>query len=528
MPRKKKITIQTVPKVTRGTITDKDGFIVPHYSYSSLVLFTSNQLMFKIRYINHDKIETTSGPNSVLGRAFHYAMQVYWTQPTDTCVGDGLAGGMKFIDEYPEGWISWTKTIQNKQKVQEMFAFAYNAYIKEKPRSKCNDTVLETELEVNVPVELTWREQHLALPVPLKGIMDKVVRDTEGRLIIKDYKTTSSFSDPDKIDGEKIIQAIQYYFLVYAYYGEEPYKMVYEEVKITKNQDNSPQIREYDIVYNQNDLFFDFYIRLYGDITRALSGEQVFVPNVKAMYDNEVAILSYVHRLDMSEEQAALMKKHKVDNLTALLKQKMQTAGNMAKLMKTAEKEFISSENLNYTNMTSEQKISTKLMEHGMMIQFHSKIDGATVELYQYTPSIGLKMSQLKKFAPDIEQVLGISGIRILAPIPNSTMVGFEVPKETRYFPALPTDNTGTFDIAIGQTIMGETRRFDIREAPHMLVAGASGSGKSYFLSSLITQLSQIPNVDLHLYDPKRVELAMYKNLDNTEEYHHDIMQKLD
>jgi S-DNA-T family DNA segregation ATPase FtsK/SpoIIIE len=170
--------------------------------------------------------------------------------------------------------------------------------------------------------------------------------------------------------------------------------------------------------------------------------------------------------------------------------------------------------------MQNQQKIQTKLMEHGMMLQFDSIVEGSTIDLYQFVPSIGLKMKRLRSYVEDIEQVLGISGVRVLAPIPNSTMVGFEVPRKERSFPTVPAGNG--FDIAIGQTIMGGARRFDIRTAPHILVAGSSGSGKSVWLNGAIEQLARIPNTEMHLFDPKRVELSHHKS--KAVEYKSDIM----
>jgi S-DNA-T family DNA segregation ATPase FtsK/SpoIIIE len=198
----------------------------------------------------------------------------------------------------------------------------------------------------------------------------------------------------------------------------------------------------------------------------------------------------------------------------------MQSAGNMRTLMKTAEKTFISAKNLNYDQMSNEEKIKTKMMEHGMMIQYVDTKQGSSVDLYRFNPSIGLKMSRLKNYVEDVEQVLGVSNIRILAPIPDSTLIGFEVPRKDRSYPSVPTG--GGFDIAIGQDIMGEARRFDFRTAPHILVAGASGQGKSVWLNGFIHQIASIPDVELHLFDPKRVELAQHKS--KAVEYKADIM----
>lgn len=482
-------------------------------------------MLFKVKYINRDRFDTSMGISGVLGQAFHLAMEVYYGGsdtliPTNEseAIEYGLKAGMDFLDKYNDGFILWSKNIPNKQKAFDLLSFCFREYVKCMPYQIGNVIAVEDEIKQKIDVE--WRGTRLQLPVPLKGFLDRVMRE-DGKIKIKDFKTCYTFSNPEKIDGAKILQAVEYYLLAYAKYGEEPYSVTFEEVKYTKNSDGSKQVREYEIVFADNELYFDFYFRFYEDMTKALNGEMVFVPNVHAMFDNEVAIIAYIHRLDITEETAKLMKKHKVDNISSLLKKQIQSAGNMRKLMKTVEANFVSAKNLNYEKMENHEKIQTKLMEHGMMLQFDSIIEGSTVDLYQYTPSIGLKMRRLRNYVEDIEQVLGISGVRVLAPIPNSTMVGFEVPRRERTFPTVP-EGSG-FDIAIGQTIMGAPRRFDFRTAPHMLVAGSSGSGKSVFLNAFIEQVSRIKNVDLHLFDPKRVELSHHKS--KAVEYQSDIME---
>jgi len=509
---KSKINKSSLPTIIKGLKEREtiDKPLIDHYSYSSLVKFSTNPFMFKVKYINGDNIDTAHSPASVIGKAFHVALQRYYEakETEEDEIKVGLETGMTYIDEYLDNFIEFNTIVPNKQKAQEILAFAYNSYVTQKADEKCELVATEELIEEEIDVE--WKGQQLRLPIKLKGYLDKLVRE-DGKLKIVDYKTTRSFTDPDKIDGVKIIQAVQYYFLVYAKYGEPPYSMVYEEVKTSKNKGGESQLKEYEVIYEENELFFDFYFRFYDDITKALSGEAVFVPNLNDFYDNEVAIISYIHRLDIPEEQAKEMKKLRVDNITDLLKKKIQNAGNMRKLLKTAEQKFISAKNLNYNAMKQEEKIQTKLMEHGMLIKFDSKVEGHTVDLYRYNPSIGLKMSKLKGYVADIEQVVGVSGIRILAPIPDTSLIGFEVPRKERKFIETKPKPKG-FELSIGVDIMGQDYKFDIRKAPHMLVAGATGSGKSVFLNSIIDQLTNNKEVDLHLFDPKMVELAQFSS----------------
>jgi S-DNA-T family DNA segregation ATPase FtsK/SpoIIIE len=134
-------------------------------------------------------------------------------------------------------------------------------------------------------------------------------------------------------------------------------------------------------------------------------------------------------------------------------------------------------------------------------------------------------MSRIDSFVKDIEQVVEMGGVRVLAPIKNTSLIGFEIPKKDRTFPTTIPKNKD-FELAMGEDVNGEVKYFDIRKAPHMLVAGTSGSGKSVFLNSLIKQLLTIPNVELHLFDPKKVELNEFEGHKKVVEYsdkHKDI-----
>jgi DNA segregation ATPase FtsK/SpoIIIE-like protein len=514
-------TLPVVQKMSSGK-TLEGNFPLKHYSASAMILFSTNPYLFYIKYVKREVFDTTLGITAVIGRAFHQAMEVYYGGsdtliPTNEseAIQFGLQAGLEYIKQYNDGFIKYSDTIENKQKAYDLLSFIYNSYIKEIPYVP--NEIVSLEEEICEFVDIEYKGQKLVLPVKLKGRIDKIIRK-DGKLKIVDYKTCKSYSDEDKIDGKKIIQAIEYYLLAYAKYGEKPYSMVYQEVKYSKNKDNSKQVKEYEVVYEKNQLYFDFYFRFYEDMTRALNGEMVYVPNFDTFYDNEIGIVAYIHKLDVDEEMAKLYKKHKVSNLTDLLKKEIQKSSSMKQLLLKVGKEFVSAKNIDYSKMNTEDKIKTKLMEHGMLLDFADKIDGSSVDLYRYMPSIGLKMSRIKNYVDDIEQVLGTSGVRVLAPIRGTSYVGFEVPRIDRVFPKMPETTKG-FKLNIGQTINGEARVFDIREAPHMLVAGSSGSGKSVFLHSMIQQLMKLPNVEIHCFDPKQVEFFQYE--ESIKEYRH-------
>lgn len=453
------------------------------------------------------------GISAIVGQAFHKALEVYAGGSDAVVITNeaeaieyGLRAGMEFLEAYNDGFIEYSTTIPNKEKAYELMAFAFRSYVQYKPWNAEEIIAIEEKLEENIDIE--WRGKKLTLPVKLKGYMDKIVR-VDGKLKIVDYKTCRAFSDPEKIDGAKIIQAVQYYLLAYAKYGEEPHSIRYEEIKLSQNRDGSPQVREYEMVYGENDLYFDLYFRLYEDVTRALNGEQVYVPNFYTMFDNEVSIVAYLHRLDVEENQAKLMKKHNVKTITELLKKQIQNTGNMRKLMKAVEQKFTSAKNMDYTKMTNQEKIQTKLLEHGMVLQYDSVNEGSAVDLYRYNPTIGLKMSKLQGYVADIEQVLGATNVRILAPIPGTSLVGFEVPRKNRTYPGQPPKAKG-LEVPVGIDINGKMQSIDVRTAPHILVAGTTGSGKSETLRAILASLGK--NVDLWIADPKGNEFHTEKS----------------
>ena len=121
-------------------------------------------------------------------------------------------------------------------------------------------------------------------------------------------------------------------------------------------------------------------------------------------------------------------------------------------------------------------------------------------------------MKQLEKVAQDIEQITGKSGVRVLAPIPNSEYVGFEIPKDEREFPEMPAESADEYKIYVGVDILGNNQTIDITEAPHLLVAGSTGSGKSVFLRNIARQLLEKPKSKVIIVDPKQVEFTDFEH----------------
>jgi S-DNA-T family DNA segregation ATPase FtsK/SpoIIIE len=150
---------------------------------------------------------------------------------------------------------------------------------------------------------------------------------------------------------------------------------------------------------------------------------------------------------------------------------------------------------------------------------------GPTVTLYEIVPEAGIKISRIKNLEDDIALSLSALGIRIIAPIPGRGTIGIEVPNKNREMVSirsvLSTERFQKTDkelpVALGKTISNEVLVIDLAKMPHLLVAGATGQGKSVGLNVILTSLlykrhpSQLKFV---LVDPKKVELSLFSKIE--------------
>lgn len=179
-----------------------------------------------------------------------------------------------------------------------------------------------------------------------------------------------------------------------------------------------------------------------------------------------------------------------------------------------------------YRNQVIEgaKKLEDTLNSFGVSARVINVTRGPTVTRYELQPSPGVKVSRIVNLADDISLNLAASGVRIEAPIPGKAAIGIEVPnKEVNMVlvrdvleSAEFTQHPSKLSFAIGKDISGECIIADIAKMPHLLIAGATGSGKSVCINSLIISLlykATPDEVKLLMIDPKVVELGVYNSI---------------
>jgi len=173
----------------------------------------------------------------------------------------------------------------------------------------------------------------------------------------------------------------------------------------------------------------------------------------------------------------------------------------------------------------NKDRILSTLTNFKIGIQSIKATIGPTVTLYEIVPEAGIKISRIKNLEDDIALSLSALGIRIIAPIPGKGTIGIEVPNKNREMVSIrsvlsserfqKTDKD--LPIAIGKTISNELMVIDLAKMPHLLVAGATGQGKSVGLNVILTSLlykkhpSQLKFV---LVDPKKVEMSLFSKIE--------------
>jgi len=170
------------------------------------------------------------------------------------------------------------------------------------------------------------------------------------------------------------------------------------------------------------------------------------------------------------------------------------------------------------------RRLEKKLADFGVEGEVVEILPGPVITMYEYKPAPGIKISKVSGLSDDLALALRAPSIRIVAPIPGKAAIGIEIPNNQRETVFLKEVLSSTsyknckFDlpIALGKDITGEPVTFDLTKMPHLLVAGATGAGKSVSINTMINSLlfKVSPEmVRFLIIDPKRIELSIYHDI---------------
>lgn len=466
---------------------------IEHISFSSMTLYVANPRQFFKNYILNIW-DFKQNPSAMVGKAFHKAMEIY------SKTGDldrAIVEGSNYLEETSKKDVEWGVTGSLEKCVKE-YNQVVNFYMQE-----AQDLGKMIGAEMSVTTDHGFDEGEV-LPLPVKAVTDHVT-EQNGDVMLWDYKVVSVFSDKEEEDPAKIMQAMFNYLTVKAKTGREPKKMTYIEVKKSKNRNGAPQVEYYVIDYAKQIQYRDYFRAMYTEVIRDLANEnKIYLPNIRDQYSAKESWANF------TSEVAGF---GAVINQEEIKRIHISSMANSVRKVNYTESDLVSNDSL-----TQEEKIRVKLQEFGISVQMADTHKGASATMYTMIPSRGVRMSQFEKFQADIKLALEAKSVRIQAPIPGTKVVGIEVNNEVQEFIKVTDGDIqkDTLNIPVGRDVYGKTHYMDIKEAPHVMIAGTTGSGKSVFMNVIIESLTKQMTKDrlnLILIDPKRTEFNKYKNI---------------
>lgn len=255
--------------------------------------------------------------------------------------------------------------------------------------------------------------------------------------------------------------------------------------------------------------------------------EDKLSPSMQAAIDAGVPMDRAAEAAKQIERGEILQVANKIDNLAADSIEKTRIINYKLPSLSLLDKVSTKSQNKSEVKNELEEK-ANRLLETLRSFNVNVKIlnitQGPSVTRFELQPGLGVKVSKITNLSNDIALSLAATGVRIEAPIPGKSAVGIEIPNEkpapVHLREVLDTDAFKNFKsktaFALGKDISGKAVIADIAQFPHILIAGATGSGKSVCINALITSIlykARPDEVKLIMVDPKMVELGVYNGI---------------
>ena len=359
--------------------------------------------------------------------------------------------------------------------------------------------------------------------------------------------------------GVYVLLPLSYLFIISAYYRISIYKSLYfifkpmrlfadfggvfvkkikNNLKDKKNQQNKNEKNDLDSIDSEQNLNpnSDMWANELADLSDSdinndlsSSEESVLVDNNQSSDEpgqdesqnkDNLTDISDSLEIEISEEA-------KIDsvNLDSLKDRKTKLFN-----YKLPSVEFLNNEPDNQSDISDEvlrakgQEIIDALATFGVASELVGFEKGPVITMYKIEPAEGVRVNKFTNLADDLARVMKASRIRVLAPIPGSNSVGIELPNENPKIVFLKNiinskkyaDSDSKLTIGLGKTTKGDAFCFDLQKMPHLLVAGATGAGKSVCINTIIVSIlykAKPDEVKFILVDPKKLELATYKSL---------------
>jgi hypothetical protein len=493
------------------------NFLITSWSYSKLSQFDRHEKAFEMRYIYN--IKGKSSASSVAGTAYHEALKAYFNDKkagTTLELPDLERIAFGYIEDFPANYWKLQKTTptveDSRQKAYKDATALLNNF--------CGEigTYID-EIKEIVDVEVYCDEwlsiNGVDIPMPCHGQIDLVVQLNNGKLAIIDHKSKTKFSDEEELKLSIGIQAITYVNLYEAKTGYEIDEVWFVENKISTNRDGSAQLNNFKIKIDK-DVRRLYEALLYEPLKRMLEAVQnpdyVYLINESDNFIDKSEIYEFWAKTMMAEVEEFDIAPSKKELIQKRLK-KIRDASVAAinpKVIKEFQKnaaEFIQYD-LSNKDMTQEQKIEHILRSFGIIVKVAYKFDGYSSNTYLLEVSAGVKITSVHSHKLDIANALDVSAVRITSDLVvhnGKSYVSIEFAKKREKDLIFDPSALQGMRIPLGKDNYDNTIIWDLdnHSTPHVLICGATGSGKSVSIKSTIEYAKHARVDKIVIFDPK-------------------------
>lgn len=496
------------------------NFLVNSWSYSKVSTFARNQIAFEMQYIYG--IYGRSGASSIAGKAYHKALEVYFTHMKDGVhipLPELDAIAFQHLEEVSANQWKLGKTTPTMEKAMEVALKTSNKSLRNfySERGAYEDDIAEV-LAVELKFTVWLTVNGVDIPLPCTVVIDLVVRTKKGKIAIVDHKSKGQYTD-DKADDMVIgPQAITYALAYEEFTGQRVDEVWFMENKYSENKDGGVQIRaiKKELDANRRALYEQL---LYGNLRQMIAAvkdpDHIYTVNTSDNLVDMAEVTDFYYRTLMCEVEDFNVEESKKDLVAKRIKKikdsNIQTIPlSVIKAFKEKAASFIQYD-YSVLNMSQQEKIVHVLRNFSIQSEVAHSFEGYSSNTFLLRIGAGTRIDSVKKFRLDIANALDVENVRIsnqLVVYEGKSYLGIELKKQRakdNYLLWTSSDRQG-MKIPIGKDNYGRIIYHDLENqaTPHMLVCGGTGSGKSEFLKSTISYLSDAGVEDFLILDPKQ------------------------
>ncbi|WNH10004.1 DNA translocase FtsK [Thalassobellus suaedae] len=499
------------------------NFLVDSWSYSKVSSFARNEKAFEMEYIYRSPSRRSA--SSVAGNAYHEALDQYFSNKKEGTLLD-LVDLQKIafndIEEVPANAWKTQKTTPSIEacilKANDLATSLINNFLAE---IEVYDVKEIIEVEVYCDEFLTINGVEIMLPCHAK--IDLVVETHDNKIVIIDHKSKAKYSDEKELAFSIGKQAITYVHCVKEKLGLDVAEVWFIENKYSKNRDKSPQLNCFKMVMDKDTIRL-YDAMLYEPLRRMMEAvstpDYVYLMNEDDNYVDKAELHAFWAQTMIAEVGDFDIPESKQDMITLRLKKIRDSSiatvsPSVIKNFRKNAADFIQF-NLNDKDMTREQKIEHVLRTLGTIVQVQHKFEGYSNDTYLLEASSGTNLSSIHRYKLDIANALNVPSIRIKKDLfiyEDQAYLAIEIPKKRTNDLMFDPKYLVDLKIPIGLDNFKKTIVWDLNNhsTPHMLICGATGSGKSVSILSMLEYIRKANIEDIIIFDPK-YEFTKYKS----------------